>query len=230
MKITVTFFLALSMFISYTTGAQQTDLSVVEFKKGLEKASVQILDVRTQTEYNSGHLQNAFLADWTKPDVFSERIKSLNKNNPVYVYCLSGGRSGAAADKLRQKGFKEVYNLQGGMMAWKGAQMPVEGKVIAEAITMEEFFSKIPTNKTVLVDIGAVWCPPCKKMEPVIKDLVQQKQLDFVLITIDGGAQEKLATDLHADAFPTFIIYKNGKETWRQSGIVSKETLIQRLK
>lgn len=216
--------------ISCTSVAQKTDLHVAQFKNGMAKPDVQILDVRTQGEYYSGHLKGAFLADWTQPKVFEERVKSLDKNKPVYVYCLSGGRSSAAADKLRQDGFKEVYNMEGGMMVWKGAQMPVEGITSAKKITMEEYLSRIPSSKTVLVDIGAVWCPPCKIMEPVIKDLVQGKQADFVLLNIDGGAQEKLATDLHADAFPTFIIYKNGKETWRQSGVVSKEILLQQLK
>jgi rhodanese-related sulfurtransferase len=215
--------------VACTSVAQKNDLPVAQFKDGIAKPDIQILDVRTQGEYNSGHLKGAFLADWTQPKVFEERVKSLDKNKPVYTYCLSGGRSSAAAAKLRQEGFKEVYNMEGGMMAWKGAQMPVEGIGAVNPITMGEYFSKIPSNKTVLVDIGAVWCPPCKKMEPVIRDLVQGKKADFVLVYIDGGTQEKLATDLDADAFPTFIIYKNGKETWRQSGVVSKEVLLKQL-
>lgn len=230
MRHSIVYSLALSLFLSCNLNAQQTDLPVAQFEKEIGRKDIQILDVRTQGEYNSGHLQNAFLADWTKPGIFLERIQSLDKNKPVYVYCLSGGRSSAAADKLRLEGFKEVYNLEGGIMAWKAAQMPVEGKAAEKAITMEEYLSRIPINKTVLVDIGAVWCPPCKKMEPVIKNLVQQKSVEFILVSIDGGSQEKLASDLHADGFPTFIIYKNGKETWRQSGVVSKEILLQQLK
>lgn len=214
---------------SCASNAQKTDISVIQFKEGISKQDIQILDVRTQAEYNSGHLKNAFLADWTQPKVFEERIKSLDQNRPVYTYCLSGGRSSAAAEKLRQQGFKEVYNMEGGIMAWKAAQMPVEGTPTTKPMSMEEYLALIPKDKTVLVDIGAVWCPPCKKMEPVIADLVQNNKNSFELVIIDGGAQGRLAGQLKADAFPTFIIYKKGKETWRQSGIVSKETLLQQL-
>lgn len=219
-----------SSLIACTMHAQKQDISVTEFEKGIARKDIQILDVRTQAEYNSGHLKNAFLADWTQPEVFKERVKSLDKNKPVYTYCLSGGRSSAAAASLREQGFREVYNLRGGMMAWTGAQKPVEAIVKGKAITMEEYLSKIPPDKTVLVDIGAVWCPPCKKMEPVIQEIVKEKGTHITLINIDGGVQEKLAADLHATAFPTFIVYKKGKEVWRHTGIVSKEILLQKLK
>jgi thiol-disulfide isomerase/thioredoxin len=164
-----------------------------------------------------------------QPGIFEERIKYLDKNKPVYTYCLVGGRSAAAAARLREEGFKEVYNLQGGITAWKKAELPVEGRSPAPPITMDEYLARILAGKTVLVDIGAEWCPPCKKMEPVLKEIAVQKKDAVVMITIDGGAQEKLAAALNAATLPTFIIYKNGKETWRQAGIVSKEVLLQQL-
>lgn len=222
-------FLLLSLFVSCASRAQKTDLSAVEFKQGMEKPGAQLLDVRTQAEYNGGHLQKAFLADWTQPGIFEERIKYLDKNKPVYTYCLVGGRSAAAAARLREMGFTEVYNLQGGITSWKKAGLPVEGLSPARPITMEEYLAGIPAGKTVLVDIGAEWCPPCKMMEPVLKEIATQKKDAVVIITIDGGMQEKLAAALNVATLPTFIIYKNGKETWRQTGVVSKEVLLQQM-
>jgi thioredoxin-like negative regulator of GroEL len=96
-------------------------------------------------------------------------------------------------------------------------------------MTMDEYRALIPANQAVLVDIGAVWCPPCKKMEPVIKELVQTQGSTFKLVNINGGVQEQLVKELGADAFPTFIIYKGGREVWRKQGIVSKEELIKQL-
>lgn len=152
-----------------------------------------------------------------------------DKDKPVYTYCLSGGRSSAAAEKFRQQRFKEVNNGEGGMMAWKAAQMPVEGTPATTPMSREAYLALIPKDKTVLVDIGAVWCPPCKKMEPVIADLAQNNKVSFELVNIDGGAQERLASQRKANAFRTFMIGKKGKETWRQSGIVLKEILLQQL-
>ena len=97
--------------ISCQATAQTTDLSNDEFENGSKKEDSQILDVRTQAEYNTGHTKGVCLVDWTQRDVFEERIKYLDKNKPVYTYCLVGGRSAAAAARLKELGFKEVYNL-----------------------------------------------------------------------------------------------------------------------
>ncbi|HZH97132.1 MAG TPA: rhodanese-like domain-containing protein, partial [Flavisolibacter sp.] len=157
------FFLSLlfapSFFACESKAQPKTTISLDAFEKGIAGKEVQVLDVRTQTEYNNGHLKNAFLADWTQPEIFEERIKSLDKDKPVYTYCLSGARSSAAAARLKEAGFTKVYNMEGGMSAWKAAQKTVEGTVIAKVMTMEEYLSKISTGETVLVDIGAVWCP-----------------------------------------------------------------------
>lgn len=214
---------------SFVCSAQQVDISLNQYKNAMLQKDVQVLDVRTIEEYNTGHLKNAFLADFTKPQQFAERINSLDKAKPVYIYCLSGGRSRAAANMLIKQGFKEVYNMSGGLIAWKVAQLPLEGKVTSPIMSMDEYLALIPKNKTVLVDVGAKWCPPCKKMEPLISDIVNNNQGLFELVQIDAGAQENLAAQLGAGALPTFIIYKNGKETWRQSGIVSKEKLLEQL-
>ena len=94
---------------------------------------------------------------------------------------------------------------------------------------MEEYLAQLKSDKPVLVDIGAVWCPPCKKMEPVIKELIQSHGTQFKFVQIDGGVQESIIKELNASSFPTFIIYKNGKEVWRKEGIVSKEELLKNL-
>ncbi|HEY6955712.1 MAG TPA: rhodanese-like domain-containing protein, partial [Flavisolibacter sp.] len=138
------------------------NISVQDFAKGISQNNMQLLDVRTQDEYNSGHLKNAFLADWINKQAFKERIQYLDKNKPVYTYCLSGGRSKAAAQWLQQQGFKEVHNLEGGIMAWKNENEPVEGVQQVPQMTADQFTKSLPPDKTVLVDIGAEWCPPCK--------------------------------------------------------------------
>lgn len=83
-----------------------------------------LLDVRTPGEYSGGHLQNALNIDWNS-DSFDQQISSLDKSKPVLVYCRSGSRSAAAASRMRSAGFKEVYELQGGIMKWTSAGLPV---------------------------------------------------------------------------------------------------------
>lgn len=82
-----------------------------------------LLDVRTAAEYNKGHLDNAIHINYFDKD-FMKEVKKLDKDKIYLVYCASGGRSASAVKKMKQEKFKEVYNLKGGIMAWKKAEQP----------------------------------------------------------------------------------------------------------
>jgi rhodanese-related sulfurtransferase len=94
-----------------------------------------VLDVRKATEFKNGHLKNALQADWTNKQQFFERIKYVDKDRPVYIYCLAGGRSAAAAAWMRENGFTKVVELSGGINAWKNAGKPVEGNTNVKQMT-----------------------------------------------------------------------------------------------
>lgn len=79
-----------------------------------------LLDVRTKDEFDKGSIPNAVNIDWYS-DSFNDEVKELDMNKPVYVYCHSGGRSQRAMNRMISLGFSEVYNLKGGIMAWKEA-------------------------------------------------------------------------------------------------------------
>ena len=212
-----------------TNDVDTLSLSVKEFENGIAKPGVQILDVRSMQEYQSGHIKNALLADWTNTDEFIYRTQSLDKSKPVYAYCFSGVRSAKAAQWLKEKGFK-VYNLEGGIAAWKREGKSLEGISNTKQISLKDYQALIPADKIVLVDFGAAWCPPCIKMEPIIDSLAKLQPNNFSLIKIDGGEQNTIVQSLGITVFPTFIIYKNGKEVWKKQGIVSSEELSSQLK
>ncbi len=92
---------------------------------------------------------------------------------------------------------------------------------------MQEYLAQIPKDKTVLVDFSAVWCAPCKKMAPVLDSLVAKHGDKFVVVKIDGGDQTNICKELNVDGFPTFIIYKQGKEVWRKQGLTEKKEFLQ---
>ena len=208
--------------------AQQVNLSVPQFEKAIAQSNVQVLDVRTADEYKAGHIKNVLLADWNNETEFQERVKSLDKRKPVYTYCLSGGRSGEATKWLVKNGFT-AYNLAGGINAWRNADKPIQQDVVVEQITLQKYFADIPKAKTVLIDFSAEWCPPCKKMAPVLDSLVATNGTKFILQKIDGGQQTSLCKQLKVTGFPSFIIYKNGKEVWRKRGLISAKELMQHL-
>lgn len=120
MRLTTINFLLFTILLSSCSQAQNVKkLSVSDFEKTMASSGQKIiLDVRTADEYQSGHIQDAILMDYYKND-FKQQLSKLDKNKPVFVYCASGGRSGSASDILSDMGFKQVYDLKGGMNAWK---------------------------------------------------------------------------------------------------------------
>jgi len=82
-----------------------------------------ILDVRKPSEYNPQHLEGAINRNYYDND-FQEQIDSLDKNKTYLIHCKAGGRSSGAFDIMFDLGFQEVYNMKGGINAWKAVSLP----------------------------------------------------------------------------------------------------------
>ncbi len=230
MKYILFFFLLIGISACHAQQNSQTKVAADDFEKAISVDNPQILDVRTMTEFKSGHLKNSLQADWNNKSQFNERIKHIDKLKPVYIYCLSGFRSEQAADYMRKNGYKNVVELNGGISAWKRADKPIAEAVNEKQYSLKEFKSMIPADKIVLVDFGAPWCPPCVKMEPILKDLQADKDLSFQLLKIDAGVHTEIMKSLNIESIPVFIVYENGKEKWRMEGIATKEELKAQIK
>ncbi|MCA6392817.1 MAG: rhodanese-like domain-containing protein [Cytophagales bacterium] len=86
------------------------------------------------------YLPNAFNYDWNGNE-FDKQIAMLDKSKPVFVYCLSGSRSSSAANKMRSDGFKTVYELNGGIMKWRSANLPetTDNTTATKGMTKQQF-------------------------------------------------------------------------------------------
>ena len=104
-----------------------TVISPEEMQNLLRTDDVQIIDVRTQEEYNKGFISKSQNIDYFS-STFSEEILALDKNKPVLVYCKSGGRSAKCAKKLIDAGFVKIYDLAGGVSKWKHKGFKLEHK------------------------------------------------------------------------------------------------------
>jgi rhodanese-related sulfurtransferase len=104
--------------ISDMDGKQQR-VSKEQFKSYLEvNPSVQLVDVRTPSEYNSGKIGSAINFDFNGHS-FEQQLEQLDKSKPVMIYCASGGRSGKTLDMMKGMGFTTVLELEGGYNGWK---------------------------------------------------------------------------------------------------------------
>ena len=101
-------------------------ISVTEFSEAVNNDSAAvILDVRTAEEFAEGHIEGAINLNVKDAETFENGMKALDKSKNYYVYCRSGRRSHNAAAKMQNAGFK-VVDMDGGIIAWKDANMPVK--------------------------------------------------------------------------------------------------------
>ncbi len=128
MRITTSLSFLLLFILGFVSCSQQTEtgqLTPALFAEKMKTTGVVVLDVRTIDEFSSGHIEGAKQLDYYETDSFNAAIDALDKDVTYLLYCRSGGRSGTTYDMMVQKGFKKVYNLEGGMLAWQKANMPV---------------------------------------------------------------------------------------------------------
>ena len=100
-------------------------IEVSELKEKLRSTQdFVLLDVRTPEEVSEGTIdQRAVHMDYLA-DGFSNQVSTLDRKMPYYVYCRAGGRSSQAVDKMKELGFSELYNVEGGITAWQEAGFP----------------------------------------------------------------------------------------------------------
>jgi len=99
-------------------------LSPTEASALVESGEVEVLDVRTPEEYATGHIEGAKLVDFYEPD-FAQRIDELDRGEEYVVYCRSGNRSSQATALMAEQGFTDVNDVDGGIVAWEAAGLPV---------------------------------------------------------------------------------------------------------
>lgn len=102
------------------------NVSVEQFKELIAKDSSQLIDVRTPGEYEAGHIKKAQLIDFMNSNFKDIAFSEVDKEKPVLIYCASGGRSAKASKVYAAAGFKKVYNLLGGIKAWKAEKQEIE--------------------------------------------------------------------------------------------------------
>ena len=91
---------------------------------------------------------------------------------------------------------------------------------------MSKFSELINQNTPVLVDFFADWCGPCKMLAPVLKQVKDNLGDAVSIIKIDVDKNQALAAQYQVKGVPTIILFKNGKQVWRQSGVLQKDEII----
>ena len=124
MKMVIAILASVLLLAGCSTSSTAMDLSVSEFSSKVTESGIITLDVRTPGEFNEGHIEGASLIDFQSGN-FENEIASLDKNQTYAVYCRSGNRSGEAVKVMTEAGFTKLYNLDGGVIDWASAGLPL---------------------------------------------------------------------------------------------------------
>ncbi len=233
MKLNFISLLLLSFLFISCHGQTSNSVNTIDAKLFAEKLKTnenpQLLDVRTPEEYSVEYIGNAKNVNWNGDD-FVAKVNSYDKSKPIFVYCKVGGRSAQAANKLAELGFKEIYNLNGGIMKWNAennAKAMPSTKIIG--ICEQEYGELIKSSDRIMIDFNAKWCAPCKKMNPYILKFQTEMKDKINIVQLDADENKTIVEQLKLDALPTIIIYEKGKEVWRNVGYISEEDLKKHL-
>ena len=187
----------------------------------------QLIDVRTPEEFAAQHIDQAQNIDWNG-DSFDSQVGQLDHQKPVFVYCMSGGRSKKAATKLAELGFQKIYELNGGILKWNAAgYAEPSDKIIG--MCSQEFEDLLKANPKILVNFYAEWCGPCKKMAPYVLALQKELAGKITIVRLNADENKTLLNQLKIDELPALIYYDQQKEVWKHSGLMTESDLRAKL-
>lgn len=119
-KLFYIFGIALVMMTACSNGKGYTSVSVDEFAKVIADNQVQLIDTRTEAEFNEGHIPGAINIDVNESDFESKVGQKIDKTRPVALYCRGGRRSKIAAERIVALGYDDITELNTGFISWSG--------------------------------------------------------------------------------------------------------------
>lgn len=225
----ITPLLFLSACAQNTQNKSFTDVNSLQFEKLVSTGKGILLDVRTENEFKNGHIANAGQLNFYASD-FRSRLLLLPKDQPIYIYCLTGSRSRSAAQLLVQNGYTNVYNLQRGIMEWNQQSLPVVSDPKARAdmdnnMEPDQFAKLMQSDELVFIDFYAPWCSPCIKMMPMIDKMKVDYQNKINIVKVNVDASKNLVKELKLSSVPYLALYHKGEIIYSKNGAVTQEEL-----
>ena len=129
-------------------------------------------------------------------------------------------------------GFHNLYEMEGGMMKWRAADLPesLEASApVSQGKSLADFNKLINADDLVLVDFYAEWCAPCKEMKPYLDEITTSMSSKVKVLRIDADADAALCKELKVDALPVLHLYKKGKLVWENTGFIGKAPVVAQI-
>ena len=210
------FFISLFLILGVSCQSQNSKekLSPKEFhdKMYVMPESV-LIDVRSPDEFKDGSIPHAININYNDAQ-FESSIKKLDANKTYFVYCLSGGRSASAVAFMRDNGFKNVYELKGGIMAWQKNNFEITSPshpVAEDKISAEQYDAITNSENVVLIDFYAPWCGPCRAMSPTVDAVATEYAGKIKVGKLNTDDNPATAMRYQVRGIPTLLLFKDGQ-------------------
>ena len=210
--------------------AEVIHVNSIEFQKLIEKGNGTLLDVRTKSEFNAEHIENSGQLNYYSTG-FKRKLELLPDDQPILLYCNTGYRSRKAGEYLVKNGYRQVYNLEHGIMEWNLEELPViEGDKSQlgkeNMVSLDQYTQMINSESLVFIDFYAQWCGPCRQMMPMIDSLKTEYHGRVNIEKVNADISKKLVKELALIGVPHFVLYKDNQLLYEKNGLVSREELI----
>ena len=224
---------AFTLFVNLTSCNANVEekLKPAEFKKIIETVGLQLIDIRTPVEFETGYIAGATNINFYDHD-FLDRMGRISKEKPIAIYCKSEGRTEDAVKMLKDKGFTKIYTLIGGIMAWEkegfSVIIPKPAGEVKASVTKEEFDEMIKSSHVVIIDFYARWCGPCKMMRPLLEKIEAEFEgKGLKIIKLDVDENKPLANLLLVNEMPLLLFYVDGKLAETMIGFTPEPVLLE---
>ena len=212
------------------TGKNET-LSSKEFSEKIKQKGIQLIDIRTPEEYNTGYIEGAENIDFYDPE-FVDKMNKLDKKKPLAMYCKSEGRTKEALKLLSDANFEKIYMLKGGLLSWEhdGYKLTIPKPIepTTHEISKAEYDKLINSAKIVIIDFNATWCKPCKMLKPILdKVSTDYASKNVKVVAIDVDESKALSNELEVNEIPLLIFYKDVKLMEQMIGFNPEENIVQ---
>ncbi len=206
-----------------------SQVDALEFDRLVKQNNGILLDVRTNSEFNNGHIANSGNLNFYSLS-FRKKLSLLPRDQAIYLYCNTGYRSEKAAEFLLNNGYSNVYNLEHGIMEWDLEELPVIVEPGARPdldnkMETERYYALIKSDPLVFIDFYAPWCGPCRKMMPLIDSLKVEYLEDIHVVKINVDASKKLIKHLKLIGVPYLAFYNKGELVYTQNGAATRAEL-----
>lgn len=224
-KTITTILLVISLFTFGLAQTKVSNLSPKECLLLLTNKKVKLIDVRTKNEFNKENIEGSVNINLYSSD-FKTKILELPKSSKIILYCATGYRSYKAGQFLVQNGYTKVYNMSKGIMGWRNNQFAtISGKKSQDKISYATYSKLLKSPRSVFIDFYAPWCPPCRKMLPIVNKLKKEYKNKIDIVTINTEENKNLSKRLNIKGVPYLMLVKNGKTVFTSSKAMTEKEI-----